>query len=154
MTLDEARALAFAEPWRGTCPSQAAYARATEAREQLVYALGEALRPDPPMRIVQAALRRAEEYRDLITAIVERPREPVEMTPAEAIAMMSWLRPSRPRALAPPPVVGPPHEEWVTEAPRGKAPDNDLAYQVGYWIGTVAESLARGVCGLWRRRTA
>lgn len=98
MTLDEARRLGFAEIRRGASPTEAAHARATEARERLVHALGLVLRPDPPMRIVEEALRRAEAYSGLLDALARALAEPVEMTPAEAAVMLSWCRPAAPKA--------------------------------------------------------
>ncbi len=151
LTLDEARSLAFADLRRRDFPSQAAFEKATEARAHLLHALGEALQPDPPMRVVLEALRRAEDYRELLAARAERRPEPVELTPSEAAAWLERERPSRPKAGAPPGRVLP-SDESVTEAPHEQTLDEDLAYEIGYRIGTAVERLAKGFCGLWRRR--
>lgn len=140
MTLDEARSLAFAELQRAYFPTPAAYAQATEAREQLVHALGEACLPDPPMRIVQEALRSAEEYHALLDARSRAPSEPIEMTAAEAMAMLSWTRPDPPWPVPPDPA-----EEFVSEEPpEGTA---DLLWDLGYAIGCVVGRIARAIGG-------
>ncbi|GEM_PF-6038536 len=133
MTLDEARGLAYADPRREHFPTQAAYAQVTEARERLVHALGAALRPDPPMRVVAEALRRAEEYRELITTLVERPREPVELSAAEAAAWLERERPSRPRT----PALSP-----VAQTPQGEGSE------IGYVIGAALAWLIHALGGL------
>jgi len=139
VTLDEARSLAFADLRRGALPNQAAYAQAIEARERLVHALGEATQPDPPMRVVAEALRRAEVYRTALDALRRRPAEPIEMTPAEAAAMMARQRPSGPGAAALPPVA---------ETPQGQAPDEGQGSEIGYVIGAALAWLIHALGGL------
>lgn len=140
LTLDEARQLALADVLCRAFATETAYAQATQAREQLAHALGEACRPDPPMRIVAEALRRAEEYRALLDALSRVPSEPVEMTAAEAMAMLSWSRPAPPR-----PVPPDPSEEFVSEEPpEGTA---DLLWDLGYAIGCLVGRLTRMLRG-------
>lgn len=145
MTLDEARALAGGDLRRADFAAEAAYAQATGARERLLQALGEAVQPDPPMRIVAEALRLAEAYRGLIAA---RRREPVEMTPDEATEMLSWCRPVRssavPQAAIAPQAAAAP-EDLVQEDPL--VATMDLLWELGYAMALLVRRIARGLGG-------
>lgn len=142
MTLDQARQLALEEPQRVRFATQAAYRKATKARERLVCALGAACQPDPPMRIVVEALRCAEEYSVLLDALARGAAEPVEMTPSEAMAMLSWCRPPAPRTAptSPPPAAG------LDSKERPEA-TLDLMWDLGHSIGCFVGRIARAIGG-------